>query len=463
VLRALLIANDDFVTQADTSPSSYNNVISLRQALLRDRRGYGSIKVSLNEKMDANRFGALARDAFRGAREGDVSLLYLSTHGLRMEGSDDFFALMSDGETESLLSGEDIYIALKDIPGKKVLILDACYSGAAIRKGLDTPLVSSPFTGPDFKVLTSAGGGEPSFLWTDALGTVRGGSYFAQAMAEGLAPYGRAAADENRDGSITLSELHAYQTRNYGASSPQVYPENDGFVLFEYDLDKSAAATPLFSGLSFDTRVIRRKDDLLRFAYTLHQPARLAYQLVYAQEGAWRFQAPQSIPEDGILSPGRRDAALQLLPGLSGLSGYVLLFILSVDEDQSQPLACVLLSVQTGDEEPKPRVDSAASFVPDIGEEAAFILRHKGPITITAVIRDAQGLSVARLAHETLSRPLHLTNEGTNLYWNGRDDSGEPAMPGLYQLDIRVMAGTRVYQVKSGMIELKPPAEPAQQ
>ena len=452
-----MIANDEFATQPDTSPSSYNNVISLRQALLRDRRGYGSIKVVLNQTMDAEGFGSLALEAFRGAVENDISLLYLSTHGLRVDGSNDFFALMSDGETESLLSGAQIHSALRDIPGKKILILDACYSGAAIRKGLDTPLVSSPFAGPDFKVLTSASGGEPSFLWTDVLGTVRGGSYFAQAMAEGLTPYDRAAADENRDGRITLSELHAHQTRSYGASSPQVYPENDSFALFEYDTNLPLGTTPTISGLSFDARVIRRGDDLLQFSYTLHQPARLAYQLVYAREDAWRFLAPQSIPEDGILNPGRKGAALQLLPGQEGLSGYVLLFILSVNEDQSHPLACVLLSIQTGSGEPEPRIDSAAAFVPAIGEEAAFILRHKGPVTITANIRDVQGHPVARLAYDTLSRPLHLAEEGTSLYWNGMDDSGEPVQPGFYRLEAKVMAGTRIYPVSSDLIQLKSP------
>ncbi len=458
VLRALLISCDNFLTQPDTAPSSYNNVIALRRALLGDARGYRRVRVSMDKALDADGFRALADDAFLGAAEGDVSLVYISTHGLKGgEDGNEFLALMSDGKREARLSAGDIHQGLEDVPGEKVLILDACFSGAAINKGMEAPLTSSLFTGPDFKVLTSAGGMEPSFLWTDGAGTVRGGSYFAQALVDGLGGTGRFAADANRDGRVTLGELHAHQLIAYGASTPYAYPENDPFTVLEYEPGKPPGAVRPVSGLSLESRVIRQEGDTLDFSYTLHHPSRLAYQLVYEQGGGWRFQAPQSIPEEGVLRPGRKQASLRLQPGLAGLSGYLLLLVITVNEDRAAPQACVLLSVQTGDEDPQLRLDSAPRFNPSIGEEAAFLLRHKGGVEITARVLDRGGRPVAALLHEALSRPLHLQEEGTAIYWNGQAGTGEMAQPGLYRLEVTARAGSVISSVTSGFCELKAP------
>ena len=204
VLRALLVSCDHFVTQPDTAPSSYNNLVALRRALLYDIRGYRSIRVSVNRALDRQALASLAAAAYTGATQEDISLFYLSTHGVTIGDNDDFAALLSDGLEERLLYGRDIAEVLNTVPGKKVVILDACFSGAAIVKGLDDPYVASAFSGPDFKVLTSAGGLEPSFLWTDGAGMVQGGSFFAQALTEGITAEGRYAADLNRDGLITL-------------------------------------------------------------------------------------------------------------------------------------------------------------------------------------------------------------------------------------------------------------------
>jgi len=457
-LRALLIACDDFVSQPDTTPSSFNNVIALRRALLRDKRGYQRIRVSVNQALDGEGFSALAAQAFDGASEGDVSLVYLSTHGIKSgEDGEGFTALMSDGARETYLSSSDLHAGLDPIPGKKILILDACFSGAAINKGMDEPRIFSLFTGPDFKVLTSAGGMEPSFLWTDGLGTVRGGSYFAQALVDGLSASGRFAADENQDGRVTLRELHAHQLRAYGASTPYAYPEMDDFPVFEYDASTASGQIRPVGGLMLTSSVIQRDDEQISFEYTLYEPVRLAYQLIYEQGGIWRFQAPQSIMEDGVLPPGRRHASLALQPGLDGLSGYLLLMVVTVNEDRADPQALLLLSVRTGEAELKLDLQGASCFDPFLGEEAAFILRHNGAVVISARILDEEGQTVARLMQETGSRPLHLKEEGTAIYWNGKTDSGQSAPPGLYRLEAAVQAGSQRAELKSLPILLKTP------
>lgn len=461
VLRALLVACDDFVTQPDTTPSSYNNLVAVRRALLYDARSYSRIRVSVNQALDAESFSQLALEAFGDARPQDTSLFYLSTHGIQVEGSPDFFALMSDGQKETMLSARELHQALAGIQGTKVIILDACYSGAAIGKGTNLPEALSVFTGPDFKVLTSSGALEPSFLWTDGAGTVQGGSFFAQALIEGISAEGNFAADRNRDGIITLEELYSHQLKAYGASTPQAYPQNDSTPVFTYKAGSPAAGRlRTVSGLSLDTPVIHAREEPLVFSYTLNRQARLAYQLVYRQEGTWRFRQPQSIADpgrgDGLVLPGRKEVALALQPQLEGMSGYLLMMIVTVVEDRSRPQACVLLSVQAKGLQSPPRVDSGQGFSPTKGEEMPFILRHDGPAQFTARVVDEMGEEVAVLCYNRMSRPLHLLEEGSSLFWDGRLPDGSLARPGKYRLSALLRAGGEQYEVMGEVFELLP-------
>ena len=104
---------------------------------------------------------------------------------------------------------------------KKILILDACNSGAFIGKGEIRTEVCHSFIGPDYLVLTSAGAYEDSFLWHDR-GTA-GGSYFAQELCEGLRS---GAFDPDKDGIVTLSEACTGMLECHGASGARAYPED---------------------------------------------------------------------------------------------------------------------------------------------------------------------------------------------------------------------------------------------
>ncbi len=459
VLRALLVACDDFVTQPDTTPSSFNNVTNLRRALLKDERGYSSIRVSLNQALDAESFLLLVEEAFLGASEDDLSLFYLSTHGIQVEGSTDFVALFSDGVRETHLSGADLHQALSSVPGKKVIILDACYSGAAINKGVELPVASSVFSGEDFKVLTSAGAQEPSFLWTNGAGTVQGGSFFAQALSDGISAEGVFAADINRDGRITLRELYRHQLKAYGASTPQVYPQKDDYVVFQYRKSVLPQANlRAVTGLELAASQLKSPEEPILFSYTLNHTSRLAYQLVYESESAWRFQHPQSIAEvgrgDGIVLPGRKEAALQIREGRENLSGYLLLMLITVFEDYSRPQACVLLGVQTIKEEPALSLEGLSSFDPKKGEEAAFILRHTGVVTYSARIINEEGQAIATLETGRMSRPLHLVKEGSPLWWDGKTKDGTQAKPGEYRLLVTVQSGDTRHSLESQVVTL---------
>ncbi|HQA97092.1 MAG TPA: hypothetical protein PLF62_03935, partial [Clostridia bacterium] len=248
------------------------------------------------------------------------------------------------------------------------------------------------------------------------------------------------------------------QLKAYGASTPQVYPENDDFVVFAYYIGHQANAPRTVTGLEVESPLIRGQGQPIRFSYTLNRQARLAYQLIYEQEGAWRFRAPQSIIEagrgDGIVLPGRKEAALGLQPGMDDLSGYLLLMLVSVFEDRASPQACVLLSVQTQDQPQEILVDSVPAFTPGMGEEAAFIVRHHGPVTLSARVLDHTGERVAVLAARQMSRPLHLRQEGTCLWWDGRGMDGKAMPAGVYRLQVTVYSGALSYEAQSEPFEL---------
>ena len=460
-LRALLISCDRFVTMPETTPSSYNNVVGLRRALLEDGRGYHAMRAVADRTLDAGEFARLARETLGEAREGDISLIYFSSHGLLtpQEGRVNFALLFSDGERETLLDSRAIYEGLKDIRGLKVLILDACFSGAAIHKGDEGLAVASLFSGPDFKVLTSAGAREPSFLWTDPQGTLRGGSYFAQALVKGISARGGFAADSNRDGTVTLAELLRHQRLYYGASSPQLYPEGDPLPVFTYDRARPAEIPGAVSGLSIENPLLGPGEEEIAFSYTLNQPARVAYQLIYERQNSWRFDTPQSIAEPGgeggLIAPGRKEARLRLAQEGPPLSGYLLMLMITVEEDRALPQACPILAVRQAAGDPGLSVSASPAFAPQRGDEAAFFVRHKGPCLLTAEIHDEEGRHVATLLADSPTRSMHLEPEGSTLYWNGLDQAGNPAGPGRYYLYVTAGVGEAVYSAESPGVWLR--------
>ena len=149
--------------------------------------------------------------------------------------------LLSDGETECRLTAAELEALFTDIPGTKIILLDACYSGAFIGKGMRKQPETVCFRSPEFKVLTSSGAMEESWYWNGREDQAQGSFYFTQILTQGISPRWNYPADQNRDGSVTLSELHRYLLKNHGASTPQVYPQEDDTVVFDYDPDAGTA------------------------------------------------------------------------------------------------------------------------------------------------------------------------------------------------------------------------------
>ena len=453
-LRALLVSCDYFVSRPSTAPSAESNVQLLSRLLAGDIRGYSAIETAINTVSSADGFEALVRGTFAEAAEEDVSVIYISTHGLPGKTAGDASLLLSDGQAEEKLSAARLRDMLDLVPGVKLLILDACHSGAFIGKGLSSlPGEKALFSGPDYKVLCSSGGSEESWYWrSDEDGDPNiqyGASYFATVLSslQPAAPW--SPADSNRDGEVTLREAYAYILSTHAASTPQIYPEkDDAFVLFRYEPEENEDRIPVITDLVFNSTVLTPEEPELRFSFTQRSSAKVYYQLIYYRDGAWNFDHMQMISDADIAPdasrPGRKERVLTVeaaweeedLPSF----GYVMLLVLIKPENHTEVLGSALLCVQPEGEQLLLSAESTPVFDPAAGEEAAVLIRHSHPCQITAAVVGEDGGVISHLCALLSSRPASFS--GTNIYWNGRRDDGTLCPEGDYRIRITVRCGS---------------------
>jgi uncharacterized caspase-like protein len=132
-------------------------------------------------------------------RSQDTAIIFYAGHGQPSEGK--FYLLPQDVNPDNFaataVSGDQVKESLRGMPGRVLLILDACHSALI---GIDG-LVGGLKEEAGVVVMISAQGNEKS-LENRTLGH----GYFTQALIDGL----RGAADYNKDGYIHLSELVLY-------------------------------------------------------------------------------------------------------------------------------------------------------------------------------------------------------------------------------------------------------------
>ena len=445
-MRALLIGVDHFVSRPSAYPSSTNNVRAMQQFLQASRDPLESIVVPDGAVTDADRLKELVQNSFGDADEDDISCLYLSTHGVYEEGQEPVL-LLSDGVTENGLTPAQLEDAFEGIRGTKLIILDACNSGAFIGKGMSHPPENLHFLGDEFKVLTSSGALEESWYWSSAEGGAQGGFYFTQALVQGLSAATGYPADPNRDGLVTLSELYGYLLNNHAASTPQVYPQQDDSVIFHYDLDAAAEdqeRSPImdvtFSGttLDLDTRQIS-----IEFIAT--RPVRVAYQIVYQRDGKWEFDNAQLIydgaerftafgDEPGAISAGRKVRSVNLGRLKDNESGYVLVQLVSIDKGVLTVHAGRVICVPPAQGDMQLMAHVQPEFQLGGGCELPIFIGHDYPCSLSVAIVDENDKVVYRLCHRQASRPLQIMPAGSVFYWNGLLKDGTPAEPGTYRI-----------------------------
>ena len=461
--RALLIGCDHFLTQPDTWPAAENNVRLLADVLFSDARPYALVRTASNTITSVEGFEEAVLAAFQSSTENDTSVLYLSTHGVFEEhvSNADAGLLLSDGESEALLTGEALQRILDQVPGKKIVILDACNSGAIIGKGLSGGADRCYLSGPDYKVLCSAGGSEASWYYNSPDSAAEGASYFATVLAYGLGAVGGHAADLNDDGEITFAETYAYLLEQYAASTPQVYPQQDDMeMLFQYDPDAPVKITKAITDLTFEETLLTAGSTEVSFSFTVQRQAALYYQIIYHRDGIWQFSQAQQIPDgeqdDGSILPGRKMRVLSLNTGENDY-GYAIIQLITLEDGTPVFQGARLLCVQPASESVSLRAVTGTSFVPALGQEMAILAQHDVPCGLTVNILNEENRLVRRLAYEFPSRPQQLSPAASSFYWDGKLSSGEFAPAGRYTVQLKTTIHDIPYTCQSEPFLLEEP------
>ena len=237
VYRALLIGQtyDSNATLRLTGPK--NDVAAMLSCL----SGFSgtAYRVRVERNLTAQGMLDAIADAFSAAQPQDVSLLYYSGHGIFSNNAQEQGALLGVDAWNSVTASQ-LRAALDGVAGRKIVIIDACYSGNMIAP---TARAASPsaFTAADFAasfisafsrksranlagqgyfVLTAAAQDEESYE-DEVDGTTMG--LFTACFTKGCAD---GTADLNHNGVFTLNELYQYTAEKMLAESQhvQVYP-----------------------------------------------------------------------------------------------------------------------------------------------------------------------------------------------------------------------------------------------
>lgn len=262
VYRALLVGN--------TYPGTYlallgcDNDVAGMKAML-SRMTTTDYRITTKSNLSANQIVSAIKSTFSGATANDVSLFYYAGHGQNATGTSYHGSIVGTGPT--YLTVANLKAALDTIPGKKIVILDSCHSGAMIGRSTDSAAgvskselssfnkkVVSAFSqqsrsnlaNSGYYVITAAHSTEECVSMgndADDDGVIdKYFGIFTYSLCQGSG-WNMAtnrvcslSADSNDDGEITLHEAFSYARSKALSSNPnqtaQVYPSNSSMVVW---------------------------------------------------------------------------------------------------------------------------------------------------------------------------------------------------------------------------------------
>lgn len=453
--RALLVACSDFASQPDLGSAVSGNIHMIASALISSDMKPGDLSIEDGTIGTPDELRAAVLDAFKTADETDLSILYICTHGV-LSSSDDggVYLILGDGENEQPISAAQLFDTIRDIQGEKLLILDACFSGALIGRG--APLKGqlpgaqpsqSPielFLDPSIHVLTSASGYESSWYYDSehlATGAV---SYFSSALSSGLGLYGLPEADLSGDGAVTLAEIHSYLSSAVPSSSSQLLSAHADAV--QLPVSRAAMLTRPLTGFSYGASLISSSDPVLDFSFTVSKDMTgVQYRLIEYADGEWDWENAMTFldsgeSEDGQLSAGRKTRTLALEEVLPEDSGYLMLQVFSVASGEVILCSERLLGVQPAISDAAPALSCPGTFSISGLSELPIDIELSVPAELTVTVYDQDGHAVRRLAASRMTRPA--PGSITRIYWDGRNDHGEPVASGQYVIACETRIGS---------------------
>jgi uncharacterized caspase-like protein len=212
-----------------------NDILAMRQVLVTPEvGGFADIDVTTLQNPEPQQMREALERLFTGRKPDDLVMVYFSGHGV----VDDFgaFHLTSTRTEKNLLnstaiSASFVHGLMEESRSKRqVLILDCCFSGA-FAKGMTAKggsiNLQAQLGGRGRAVLTSSSATEYSFEQKDATLSV-----YTHYVVEGLQT---GIADLDRDGVISVDELHEFVQMKVQevapAMQPKIYAVEEGYKI----------------------------------------------------------------------------------------------------------------------------------------------------------------------------------------------------------------------------------------
>lgn len=469
--RALLVACSEFVTQPDLGSAISGNLHMIGSALISANLRLNDLSIEDGTIGTQQQLKTAVDDAFTGADENDLSILYLCTHGIISSSDDEqVYLLLGDGQTETPLSSRQLYELIADIQGEKLLILDACFSGALIGRGTpergrlpgsihtansgyDASYASPFLADPSIHVITSADGYESSWYYDSENLSTGAVSYFASALSSGLGLYGSLEADLNGDGKVTLEEMQRYLSIAVPSSSSQLL--SSGADSLELPVAQGASLSRPLSSFSYGTSLLMADDPTFDFSFTVTRDGTaVQYRLIDFNNGRWDWENATTFLDDGddgtsVLSAGRKTRSLTLDDVSPEDSGYLMLQVFSVSGSEVILCSERLLAVQPVLSDALLTVVAGDTIAQPGTEELPIAVRLSVPAEITVSVFDGEGALVRRLASSQLTRPT--PGNVAHLYWDGRDAEGNPVTQGQYTIAAEAWVGFSRQKATAGV------------
>ena len=266
--RALLVGEVNFSWE---TANRNRGDVTLMKEMLSSVTGPKGGKYTITCKYDLDNSGlkSAIKSAFSGADSNDVSLFFIATHGVTDVASGTYagelVTIGADGSEEYMTLSE-LATCLKAVPGKVIVLLGSCGSGAAIISNGDGEVRFVP-NYSDEAALQFCGAAIEAFAAADELlpnedgvantGEFRESKFYVMTAAahqesswgyEGSNPhnifpyyFAKGAgtgkpADANGNGTITMLELFNYidsYALSEGPQHTQMYPANSTYALFK--------------------------------------------------------------------------------------------------------------------------------------------------------------------------------------------------------------------------------------
>lgn len=459
--RALIIACDNFVNYPSTQGACKQNAEEIFKLFSYNNMHIDTIVRKYDTLANENDFSEAVWLAFGDSQEEDINYLFISTHGLKKSKQyNDSAIVVSNGIEEGEVSSKAIAGSFDGVLGTNVIIIDACYSGAIINRGVSGGGSHNHFDGENFKVFTSSGGAEQSWYWAQNSSTemnLQGAGFFTASLCKALSKNDCYPSDYNRDGIITHNELYRYLYNNNASSTVWAYPNNDSTELFVYNSCPTDYVSSM-SNLIFNDAYIDSQKNYIDFSFNVNMPLQPIYQIVYFRNGVWDYNNAEyyldADAQKDFLANGHYKRKIVLDTSEVKKSGYALINVIAKRHNSIRFVGSKYISLLKNEGISNAQVKTAKVFSPKRHQELIILVEHNMPCFITLDVLDSNNNFVYNICNIELSRPENLQPNASSFVWNGMLEDGSIASEGEYIIRAKLGLSHQSVEVFSERIKI---------